>query len=81
MGVQELKELAYAPSEGDNVTITAGAFAGLEAVITQVLPAKERVKLLMEFLGRKIEAEVECCRILHQSEQRPGNTSELLVAA
>ena len=81
VGVEELKELAYAPSEGDNVTIAAGAFAGLEAVITQVLPAKERVKVLMEFLGRKIEAEVERSRILHQSEQRPGNTSELLVAA
>jgi transcriptional antiterminator RfaH len=81
VGVQELKELAYAPSEGDNVTIAAGAFAGLEAVITQVLPAKERVKILMEFLGRKIEAEVECSSVLHQSEQRTGNTSELLVAA
>jgi transcriptional antiterminator RfaH len=81
VGVQELKELAYAPSEGDNVTIAAGAFAGLEAVITQVLPAGERVKVLMEFLGRKIEAEVECCRILHESERRPGTTGELKAAA
>jgi transcriptional antiterminator RfaH len=81
VGVQEIKELAYAPSEGDNVTITAGAFAGLEAVITKVLPAKERVKVLMEFLGGKIEAEVECCRILHQSERRPGTTGELEAAA
>jgi transcriptional antiterminator RfaH len=81
VGVQEIKELAYAPSEGDNVTIAAGAFAGLEAVITQVLPAKERVKVLMEFLGRKIEAEVECCRILHESERRAAATSELKAAA
>ena len=81
VGVQEVKELAYAPSEGDNVTIAAGAFAGLEAVITQVLPASERVKVLVEFLGRKIEAEVECCRILHHSEQRSGATSDLKAAA
>ena len=81
VGVQEIKDLAYALSEGDNVTITAGAFAGLEAVITQVLPAKERVKVLMEFLGKKIEAEVECCRILHESERRPGTIAELKAAA
>jgi transcriptional antiterminator RfaH len=80
VGVQEVKELAYAASEGDNVTIAAGAFAGLEAVVTQVLPAKERVKVLVEFLGREIEAEVECCRILHRSEQRTGAISELEAA-
>src|SRR5215469_15004973 len=38
LGVQEIKDLAYTPSEGDNVTIMAGAVAGVEAVITQVLP-------------------------------------------
>jgi transcriptional antiterminator RfaH len=81
VGVQEVKELAYAPSEGDDVTIAAGAFAGLEAVVTQVLPAKERVTVLIEFLGRKIEAEVECCRILHQSEQKAAATGELQAAA
>lgn len=81
VGVQEVKELAYAPSEGDNVTIATGAFAGLEAVVTQVLSAKERVKVLVEFLGKTIEAEVECCRILHHSEQRTGATGELTVAA
>ena len=47
-------------------TIDEGAFAGLEAVVVQVLPAKERVKILLDFLGRKIEAEVEHANVLRQ---------------
>jgi transcriptional antiterminator RfaH len=43
---------------GKQVKITAGAFFGLEAVVTQVLPAKERVKVLLEFLGRMTETEL-----------------------
>lgn len=63
-GAKEIKELDYGPSQGDNVRIVQGAFTGLEAVVTQILLAKERVKVLMDFLGRKIEAEVECSSIL-----------------
>jgi transcriptional antiterminator RfaH len=67
VGENEIKDLDYAPSQGDNVRIAKGAFAGLEAVVTQILPARERVKVLMDFLGRKIEAEVECASILWQA--------------
>ena len=65
-GVTEIKELSYELSQGDRVKIVNGTFTGLEAVVTQVLPAKERVKLLMDFLGRKIEAEVERSNVLPQ---------------
>jgi len=64
--VAEVKELNYSLSQGDNVSIVEGAFVGLHAVITQVLPAKERVKILLDFLGRKIEAEVEHSSVLRQ---------------
>jgi transcriptional antiterminator RfaH len=65
-GDSEVKELSYKLSQGDDVRIVEGAFAGLEAVVVQVLPAKERVKILMDFLGRKIEAEVEHASVLRQ---------------
>jgi transcription antitermination factor NusG len=42
-------------------------FAGLEAVVTQILPVRERVKILMDFLGRKVEAEVDCASLLWQA--------------
>ncbi len=54
-GVQELSDSL---TVGDQVKIVGGAFAGLDAVVTQVPPARERVKVLMDFLGRKIEAEL-----------------------
>ena len=43
---------------GDSVTLASGMFAGLEAVITRVIPAKERILVLLNFLGRQVEAEV-----------------------
>lgn len=65
-GVTEVKELNHELSEGDRVKIVEGAFLGLEALVTHVLPAKQRVKVLMDFLGRKMEAEVEYSSVLPQ---------------
>jgi transcriptional antiterminator RfaH len=42
---------------GDRVRLVGGALAGLEAVVTQVLPGNERVRLLLDFLGRETIAE------------------------
>ena len=66
-GDSETKVLTYQLAEGDQVKITGGAFTGLEAVVTQILSAKERVKILMDFLGRRIEAEVERSSVLPQT--------------
>ncbi len=65
-GVAEVKELNYELSQGDQVRIVQGALVGLEAVVTQGLSAKQRVKVLMDFLGRKVEAEVERSSVLLQ---------------
>ncbi len=64
--VAEVKQLIYEFSQGDRVKIMEGVFVGLEAVVTQVLPATQRVKILMDFLGRKTEAEVENASLLPQ---------------
>ena len=66
-GVAEVKELTYEFSQGDQVKVVGGVFAGLEAVVTQILSAKERVRILMDFLGRPMEAEVERSSILPQA--------------
>lgn len=58
-GAAEVKELIEELSEGDQVRVVKGVFFGLEAVVTKVLPATERVKVLLDFLGKKIEAEFE----------------------
>lgn len=43
---------------GNDVKIVDGSLRGLEAVVTQVLPGKERLRILMTFLGRQVEAEI-----------------------
>jgi transcriptional antiterminator RfaH len=43
---------------GDIVDISGGVFHGLQGVITRLMPAKERVKVLLDFLGRQTMIEV-----------------------
>jgi len=62
-----VREMDYSLSQGDDVRITEGIFAGLDAVVTNILPANERVKILIDFLGRKIEAEVKNSSILRHT--------------
>ena len=66
VGDNEIKEMDYEPSRGDNVKVAEGALAGLEAVVTQILPARARVRVLLDFLGRKVAAELERSSILLQ---------------
>ncbi|MEM0966877.1 MAG: transcription termination/antitermination NusG family protein [Verrucomicrobiota bacterium] len=43
---------------GAAVTITEGPFKDLQAVVSEVLPARDRIRILLEFLGRQTEVEV-----------------------
>ena len=44
---------------GDAVSVSGGVFHGLNAIITQVMPGKERVLVLMDFLGRQTAVELK----------------------
>lgn len=55
-GVRQVEDTLQA---GDNAEILAGPLRGLEAVVTHILPARERVRLLIEFLGSLREVEVD----------------------
>lgn len=59
MGDEDCKTIDATVREGDAVTITAGVFQGLATVVTQLLPASERVRVLVDFLGQCREVEVE----------------------
>src|SRR5256885_9241436 len=43
---------------GQSVRIAGGPLRGLEAVVTRVLPAGERIKVLLELLGGPVETDV-----------------------
>jgi transcriptional antiterminator RfaH len=58
MDEREVRSITRALAVGDEVQVTAGPLAGLQVVVQQLLPARERVKVLLDFLGRRVEAEV-----------------------
>lgn len=47
-----------APAVGDEVQVAEGPLAGVQAVITRLLPGAQRVQILMEFLGSPRHMEV-----------------------
>jgi len=44
---------------GAEVVVSGGAFEGMQASVLQVLPARQRVQVLLEILGRPTRVEVE----------------------
>ena len=66
---QELAETASevitdSPSEGDQVEIVDGAFAGTKALVTQVMPGEQRARVLIEVMGRSVPAELSLGLVL-----------------
>lgn len=45
-------------AEGSTTEVVTGPFRGLEVVVTRVLPSRDRVRILLEFLGGLREIEV-----------------------
>ncbi len=52
MGPEEVKTLKPTIEAGDEVEIAEGPFRGIKAVVHHYMPAKERVRILLEVLGR-----------------------------
>jgi transcription antitermination factor NusG len=67
------EELCVVPGElvpGDEVRIIGGSFQGLHAVVARVMPGRERVAVLMEFLGRQTSIELPASTIIKPGQER-----------
>jgi len=58
-GAEEVLNLDRDPSPGDGVTLAGGAFMGMQAVVLRSWPARRRVQVLLEILGRPTPMEVD----------------------
>lgn len=58
------KVLTDSPTEGEEVEIAGGAFAGMKASVTRVLPGKQRAQILVEVMGRLVPAELSLDLVL-----------------
>jgi len=52
---------------GDEVHLVSGVFSGLRAVVTRLIPARQRVAILLELLGEVREVEVSADDVLHEN--------------
>jgi len=55
---------------GDAVHISGGSFHGLQAVVTRAMPGRQRVAVLLEFLGRQTMVELSPESLVRIEEQR-----------
>jgi len=55
---------------GQSVQIAEGPFQGIEALVTRLMPARERIRVLLEFLGRSVEMEVPTPKVLPMASPR-----------
>jgi transcriptional antiterminator RfaH len=66
-------EIHLVPSDfspGESVRIAGGAFHGLEAVVQQAMPGRQRVQVLLEFLGRQTAVEVPVSNLTRAGNER-----------
>lgn len=69
-GVEELHTIPSTLRPGDSVEIGEGAMRGLRAVVSRVMPGRERVAVLLEFLGRQTTIEVPVNFVIKEGDVR-----------
>ena len=70
LGTTDLHTISPEFSPGDAVQITEGTLRGLQAVVSHVMPSRERVAVLMELLGRQIMVEIKTPMIIKEGNKR-----------
>ena len=71
IGEQEVAVVATVPAPGSEVTIVDGTLSGMRLMVTQYFPAKERVRVLLEMLGRGVEIELPSSSVATDKPQHP----------
>jgi transcriptional antiterminator RfaH len=70
IGHEELHVIRNPLRPGDSVEIATGPFHRLLAVVNRVMPSRDRVAILLDFLGRQTELELQANHLV-LVEQRP----------
>lgn len=66
---EEVREVHSEVKVGDTVELTEGPMRGLKGIVNAMLTGAERVRVLLEFLGRESAVEVSVSHLL--TEQKP----------
>jgi len=69
-GENELRVLTGKPDVGEPVQIASGVLCGMQAVVTQVMPARNRVSALLEFLGRQTTVKLPLDQVMSERNEQ-----------
>ena len=69
-GADELHIISAELLPGDAVQIAEGSLSGVRAVVSRVIPGRERVAVLMDFLGRQTTIEVPTQAVIKEGDAR-----------
>jgi transcriptional antiterminator RfaH len=70
LGPDQLHILPEELQPGEPVVISGGAFHNLRAVVSRVMPGRQRVAVLLEFLGRQTTVEVDPSQLVPEGDAR-----------
>lgn len=71
-GPNELQLSADFPTQGETVTITGKVLDGFRAVVLRVMPAKQRVQVLLEMLGSTSLVELSLASVVPERSPLPS---------
>jgi transcriptional antiterminator RfaH len=69
-----------APQQGEEAEISAGPFQGEKGIVARVLPARDRVELLLEIMGRPLPAEFSLSSLIFPRKTAAGRIPGLSLA-
>lgn len=70
VGTTELHTISQEFSPGDAVHFTDGSLRGLRAIVSRVMPSRNRVEVLMELLGRQTGIELTVGSLVKEGNAR-----------
>jgi len=70
MGKNEILEINQGLEPGQNVQVARGPFQGFDALVTRFIAARDRVEILIEWMGRSLHAEAGVADLVPLTGQR-----------
>jgi transcriptional antiterminator RfaH len=70
-GIDEIVEINQGLALGQNVEVVQGPFQGFEALVTRFIAARDRVEILIEWMGRSLHAELNVADLVSIARPRP----------
>jgi len=77
---EELMDVEDRLCPGAEVSVAEGAFLGFSGIVLRVMPAKQRVQILLDFLGRTTLAEVDRKSLISENRSMADMMPSLAMA-